>query len=94
MKGFIIIKESHRETTDVYASEIVHTKLEDAMQEFREVIADAKDRGCTEDEWLSEALAERPEDIKEKWHTGRYVTYEDTLVGDSLDVYIHEVEIK
>ena len=94
-KGYIIVIEENRCGCDpsVYIDDVINTQLNKSMRRFLDWIADIEDPDCTEMEWLSDAMQEHPDDIKEEWLSSRYKKWEDTLVGDTLEIYIHEADI-
>lgn len=96
-KGYVVVTEEIRDyetATTVNVGETVYTDLDEAFEEFNEIVRDAKTNTAGDFSWVAETLEENPGDIVEQWATGRWVTFHGKFDGDRLDIYIHEVTIK
>lgn len=95
MKGYQVVVEDNRSQYEEHGVNIgsVYLSLEAAEREFRHTIEDAKTNTAGDYDWLADALESRPNDIKEKWETERFVMFKDMYSGDKLSIYINETEI-
>lgn len=96
-KAYIVVIEElrdHYEEPSILVGEVCHTSLETAMKEFHEKVLYAKTEEAGDYDWLASSLKVYPSNIKERWRTERYVEFSDTMSGDKLYIYIHEVVIR
>ena len=95
MKGYQVVVEDNRSQYEEPGVNIgnVYLSLEAAEREFKQTIDDAKTNTAGNYDWLADALESRPNDIKEKWVTERWVTFHDYVADDHLSIYINETEI-
>ena len=95
MKGYQVVVEDNRSQYEEPGVNIgnVYLSLEAAEREFRHTIEDAKTNTVGDYDWLADAIESRPNEIKEKWETERFVTFKDMYSDSKLSIYINEIEI-